>query len=103
MQKSGSKYLHLTATRDDPPESPNWPCIIHSLGGKTANSQLFLLSCLYFLLETYFRQTALEAEPKSKLKFHPMKGTLPRNIFILKSCHVGHIKSLNLGVLKKIF
>ena len=30
------------------------------------------------------------------------KGTLPQNIFILKSCHIGHKNSLNIGVLKKL-
>ena len=32
-----------------------------------------------------------------------VKGTLPQNIFIIKSCHIGHINSLNIGFSKKSF
>ena len=32
-----------------------------------------------------------------------VKGTLPQNIFILKSGHIGHINSLNIGCLNKFF
>ena len=28
-----------------------------------------------------------------------VKGTLPQNIFIIKSIHIGHMNSLNIGVL----
>ena len=32
-----------------------------------------------------------------------LKGTLPQNMFILKTGRIGHINSLNIGGLKEIF